>query len=65
MMLKSHCYINLIIPNIIAIISVNAVITPELYSLIAFCIMPNHVHLLLKPNVAVPKLMQSIKWKSD
>jgi len=38
---------------------------PDFYSLIAFCIMPNHVHLLLKPNVAVPKLMQNVKGGSS
>jgi len=33
----------------------------ELYQLIAFCIMPNHVHLLFKPFKELSKIMQKIK----
>lgn len=35
-----------------------------LYELIAFCIMPNHVHLLFKPLSALPILMKNIKGSS-
>lgn len=35
-----------------------------LYELIAFCIMPNHVHLLLKPLIALDKMMQKLKGGS-
>lgn len=34
----------------------------ERYRLIAWCIMPNHVHALLEPQVALSKILQS--WKS-
>jgi putative transposase len=30
----------------------------------AYVIMPNHVHVLLTPKIALPRLMQSIKGKS-
>ena len=33
----------------------------KLYQLIAFCIMPNHVHLLFKPFDKLSKVMQQIK----
>ncbi|MEA2072335.1 MAG: transposase, partial [Campylobacterota bacterium] len=33
----------------------------KLYDLVAFCIMPNHIHLLLKPFDKLPKVMQKIK----
>jgi len=33
----------------------------KLYQLIAFCIMPNHVHLLFKPLDKLSKIMQQIK----
>lgn len=33
----------------------------ELYALIAFCIMPNHVHLLVEPKVPLAKITKSIK----
>ncbi len=35
-----------------------------LYELIAFCIMPNHVHLLIKPMADLDKLMQKLKGGS-
>ena len=35
-----------------------------LYELLAFCIMPNHVHLLIKPWVDLDKLMQKLKGGS-
>ncbi|MFZ2448967.1 MAG: transposase [Methylovulum miyakonense] len=34
----------------------------ERYRLIAWCIMPNHVHVLIEPTVSLPKILQS--WKS-
>ena len=34
----------------------------ERYRLIAWCIMPNHVHVLIEPLVSLPKIVQS--WKS-
>ena len=34
----------------------------ERYQLIAWCIMPNHVHVLIKPKVCLSKIIQS--WKS-
>ncbi|MFW5444398.1 MAG: transposase [Methylococcaceae bacterium] len=37
---------------------------PGYYDLIAFSIMPNHVHLLVKPNIPLSKLMQLIKGGS-
>ena len=36
----------------------------ELYDLISYCIMPNHVHLLIKPLDALPRVMQKIKGGS-
>lgn len=36
----------------------------ELYELIAFSIMPNHVHLLIKPHEKLPVMMQRIKGGS-
>ena len=33
----------------------------QLYILAAFCIMPNHVHLLIKPLAALPVVMRMIK----
>ncbi|WP_019613761.1 transposase [Psychromonas ossibalaenae] len=36
----------------------------ELYQLIAFVIIPNHVHLLIKPLKSLPVLMHSIKGAS-
>ncbi|MCB4758780.1 MAG: transposase [Sulfurovum sp.] len=33
----------------------------ELYELVAFVIMPNHVHMLFKPNKPLAKVMQAIK----
>ena len=35
---------------------------PERYRLIAWCIMPNHVHVLIEPYVPLAKLVQT--WKS-
>lgn len=35
-----------------------------LYELTAFCIMPNHVHLLLKPLIDLDKLIQKLKGGS-
>jgi len=35
---------------------------PTRYQLIAWCIMPNHVHVLIEPRVPVSKIVQS--WKS-
>jgi len=35
-----------------------------LYDLVAFCIMPNHVHLLLKPYDSLPVVMQKTKGGS-
>ena len=34
----------------------------ERYRLIAWCIMPNHVHVLIEPKGSLPKIVQS--WKS-
>lgn len=34
----------------------------ERYFLIAWCIMPNHVHVLLEPKISLPSILQS--WKS-
>ena len=34
---------------------------PRHYQLHAFVVMPNHVHLLMTPLIAVPKVMQSLK----
>ncbi|MGH8476298.1 MAG: REP-associated tyrosine transposase [Methylococcales bacterium] len=34
----------------------------ERYRLIAWCIMPNHVHCLIEPAMSLPKIVQS--WKS-
>lgn len=34
----------------------------EKYNLIAWCIMPNHVHVLIKPKIDLSKIVQS--WKS-
>ena len=34
----------------------------ERYRLIAWCIMPNHVHVLIEPKTSLPKIVQS--WKS-
>ena len=36
----------------------------ELYKLMAFCIMPNHVHLLIKPLLELPVMMKNIKGSS-
>jgi putative transposase len=35
---------------------------PERYRLLAWCIMPNHVHVLIHPHVSLAKILQS--WKS-
>jgi len=35
-----------------------------LYDLIAFAIMPNHIHILFKPHERLPLIMQKIKGKS-
>ena len=35
---------------------------PKRYALIAWCVMPNHVHVLIEPRVSVSKIVQS--WKS-
>jgi len=35
---------------------------PKRYGLIAWCIMPNHVHVLIEPRASLPKIVQS--WKS-
>ena len=37
----------------------------ELYHLIAFCIMPNHVHLLIKPLIKLSTLMNNLKGSSS
>jgi len=34
----------------------------ERYRLIAWCIMPNHVHVLIEPAISLPNILQS--WKS-
>ncbi|MDP2099633.1 MAG: transposase [Methylobacter sp.] len=34
----------------------------ERYRLIAWCIMPNHVHVLIEPTISLPNILQS--WKS-
>jgi REP element-mobilizing transposase RayT len=34
----------------------------ERYRLISWCIMPNHVHVLIEPTISLPKILQS--WKS-
>ena len=34
----------------------------ERYRLIAWCVMPNHVHVLIEPIFSLPKILQS--WKS-
>ena len=34
----------------------------ERYDLVAWCIMPNHIHVLIRPNIALGKIVQS--WKS-
>lgn len=36
----------------------------DVFDLIAFCIMPNHVHLLIKPLKAVPHVMKILKGGS-
>ncbi len=36
----------------------------ELYELIAFCIMPNHVHMLMKPLMELAKVMHYLKGGS-
>jgi putative transposase len=33
----------------------------KLYQLVAFCVMPNHVHVVLDPKVPVPRITKSIK----
>ena len=33
----------------------------ELYDLIAFCIMPNHIHMIFKQNQPLPTIMRQIK----
>jgi len=35
-----------------------------LYELFAFCIMPNHVHLLIKPLIELDKLIHKLKGRS-
>jgi REP element-mobilizing transposase RayT len=35
-----------------------------LYELVAFCIMPNHVHMLLKQKIELAKMMKQIKGSS-
>ena len=37
----------------------------EYYELIAFCIMPNHVHLLIKPLLKLPLVIKNIKGASS
>ncbi len=37
----------------------------HLYELIAYCIMPNHVHILFKPLHPLPKVMQILKGSSS
>ena len=32
-----------------------------LYDLVAFCIMPNHIHMLFKQKIELPKIMKQIK----
>jgi putative transposase len=34
---------------------------PRLYSLIAYCIMPNHVHAVISPTAPLPRITKSIK----
>lgn len=36
-----------------------------LYDLLAFVVMPNHVHLLIDPRVPLPKITQQIKGVSS
>ena len=36
-----------------------------LYELIAFCIMPNHIHILFKQNMELKKIMKSLKGASS
>jgi REP element-mobilizing transposase RayT len=33
----------------------------KLYQLVALCVMPNHVHVVLDPKVPVPRITKSIK----
>ena len=37
----------------------------NLYELIAFCIMPNHIHIFFKQNIALDKIMKSLKGSSS
>jgi len=37
----------------------------DLYDLVAFCIMPNHIHILFKQKVELPNIMKSIKGSSS
>src|SRR5690349_4841975 len=32
----------------------------QLYTLIAFCVMPNHVHIVIEPHAPLPKITKSI-----
>lgn len=37
----------------------------DIYKLIAFCIMPNHIHLLFKQNIELDKIMKTLKGSSS
>jgi REP element-mobilizing transposase RayT len=33
----------------------------RLYTLVAFCVMPNHIHTVVEPHLPIPKITKSIK----
>ena len=38
--------------------------TPDMYGLIAFVVMPNHVHVVIQPKIEVPKITKWLKGVS-
>ena len=56
---KNGAYLNSDIVKILSDFFINK--NNILYELIAFCIMPNHIHLLIKPFQKIPLTMQIIK----